>query len=163
MFIYARKKKRNYIEVLDRVVVIVPLAGAFVRIGNLMNSEIVGKVANVPWAFYFPRNDCPPPFDCDLSTIAPRHPSQLYEAIFYLALFGVMYFLYKKQFAKKAHGYLLGIFMILLFAFRFVVEYLKDVQVDFESTMALNMGQWLSIPFVLVGIFLLLRSLKVSK
>jgi hypothetical protein len=111
-------------------------------LANLMNSEIIGKVTDVSWAFVFERVD-----------MQPRHPAQLYEAIAYFILFLVMMFLYK-NYSKKLHrGFFFGLCLTAIFTFRFFVEFLKENQVDFENSMALNMGQWLSIPFVIIGIY----------
>ncbi|PLX09617.1 MAG: prolipoprotein diacylglyceryl transferase [Marinilabiliales bacterium] len=157
--IYAYKNKQSYLGLLDRIVVIIPLAGAFVRIGNLMNSEIVGKFTNVSWGFIFPRYDCPPPHDCDISNLTARHPTQLYEALFYFILFAVMIIMYKRSKGNIKEGFLLGVFITLLFSFRFIIEFFKDVQVNFEQDMVINMGQILSIPFVLAGIAIIIYSL----
>ncbi|MBU0764341.1 MAG: prolipoprotein diacylglyceryl transferase [Bacteroidetes bacterium] len=158
--LFAWRNKLSYLAMLDRVVVIVPLAGAFVRLGNLMNSEIVGKTTDVAWAFYFPRYDCAPPYDCDVGMITPRHPSQLYEAFFYILLFVFMFVLFTRMKTRLKEGTLLGIFLILLFGFRFLIEFVKDVQVDFEQEMTIKMGQILSIPFILAGIVIVLASMK---
>jgi len=158
--LFAWRNKLSYLAMLDRAVVIVPLAGAFVRLGNLMNSEIVGKTADVAWAFYFPRYDCAPPYDCDVGMITPRHPSQLYEAFFYILLFVFMFVLFSRMKSRLKEGTLLGIFLILLFGFRFLIEFIKDVQVNFEQGMAIKMGQILSIPFILAGIVIVLASMK---
>ena len=107
-----------------------------------MNSEIIGKPSDVPWAFVFERVD-----------MLPRHPGQLYEAIAYLILFFIMIYLYK-NYSKKLHrGFFFGLCLTEIFVFRFFIEFLKEDQVDFERTMALNMGQWLSIPFILIGVY----------
>lgn len=160
LFLFSRKAKKPYFWIVDRIVIVVALSGLLIRLGNFMNSEIVGKATNFALGFYFPRNDCPPPYDCDLSTIAPRHPTQLYEAISYLIIFIVLYFLYLKKGAGEKKGYLFSLFLIALFSVRFVIEFVKDVQVDFEQSMVLNLGQLLSIPFIILGVILLIFSLK---
>jgi phosphatidylglycerol---prolipoprotein diacylglyceryl transferase len=138
------KKKKNYpmLWTLDRVVIVVALAGTFIRLGNLFNSEIIGKPTDVPWAFIFTAVD-------DI----PRHPAQLYEAIAYFIIFLILFFIYYKGLEKNRNGLLFGIFLVLVFTFRFFVEFVKEDQSTFEAGMALNMGQLLSIPFVIAGLF----------
>lgn len=147
LWLYARSRKnQTFLWIVDRIVVVTALAGAFIRLGNLMNSEIIGAPTSVPWAFVFDRVDS-----------QPRHPSQLYEATFYLLSFLILLWLYRRMRAQTPQGLLLGLFLILVFGFRFFVEFLKEVQVQFEQGMALNMGQWLSVPCVLLGIWLVYR------
>jgi prolipoprotein diacylglyceryl transferase len=134
---------------LDRVVIVVALAGTFIRLGNLFNSEIIGKPTDVSWAFIFTAVD-------DL----PRHPAQLYESIAYFIVFIILLFLYYKGFEKNRSGFLFGLFLVLVFTFRFFVEFVKENQSGFEAGMALNMGQILSIPFVLAGLIFILKSFK---
>jgi prolipoprotein diacylglyceryl transferase len=122
------------------------LAGVFIRLGNLFNSEIIGTPTEVPWAFVFTRVD-----------LVPRHPSQLYEAVWYLVVFVVLFRMWNSTKVRTPHGRLLGVFLIMVFGGRFAVEMLKENQVGFEDSLALNMGQILSIPAVLGGLFLLLR------
>ncbi len=148
-YLYGKKyAQTGFFWVTDRLVMVVALAAALIRIGNLMNSEIVGAPADLPWAFVFER----------LGDGIPRHPSQLYEALFYLLSFGILYRAYWKQQAGKYAGRMFGMFLMLIFGFRFVIEFIKDVQVDFEKGMALNMGQWLSLPLILLGFWLWYRS-----
>jgi len=146
--------KRSILWILDRAVVPIALAGFFIRMGNLMNSEIIGSPTDMPWGFRF----------IQASGISdpqtPRHPSQLYEAICYLASFGALMFLYWKTNAKDKKGFLFGAFLVLIFTARFFIEFLKENQVPFENTMTLNMGQWLSIPFVLTGLLVIWLSRK---
>ncbi len=141
LLIFSRKYNLSLVWILDRIVIVVALAGAFIRTGNLMNSEIFGKPAELPWAFIFLRSD-----------EIPRHPTQIYEALSYLIIF---IFLYAVYYYKKGHpkpGLLFGMFMFLVFTARFLIEFLKEPQVSFEQSMALNMGQWLSIPFIIIGL-----------
>src|SRR5690606_7716660 len=145
-------KEVSFLWITDRLVIVVALGAALIRIGNLMNSEIVGAPTNVVWAFIFDR----------LGDNTPRHPTQLYEGIFYLISFGILYFLYAKKDAWQAAVKVVGYVLILIFCFRFFIEYIKDIQVEFEKTMALNMGQWLSIPLVILGIWLIYRSKKTT-
>ncbi|MCW9097135.1 MAG: prolipoprotein diacylglyceryl transferase, partial [Ignavibacteriaceae bacterium] len=133
-------------------VIVVALAGSFIRLGNLFNSEIIGKPANVAWAFIFTSVDN-----------VPRHPTQLYESIAYLVIFLILLFTYAKGFEKNKSGLLFGLFLVLVFTFRFFVEFLKEDQSAFEAGMALNMGQLLSIPFVIAGIVFIVRSFKLKK
>ncbi len=172
VWLYAKKIKMHYLSLLDRIVLIVPLAGGMVRLGNLMNSEIFGVQTTVPWAFKFMKNreDLMPAFNAsggkcnvaDINCLAdywiPRHPTQLYEAIFYLIMFVVFYFIFKKFIAKWKEGTFLGWFLIVLFAFRYIIEFTKVDQVEFEGwTDAIRMGQLLSIPFILLGLLFLAR------
>ncbi|MFD2248105.1 prolipoprotein diacylglyceryl transferase [Pontibacter ruber] len=149
LWIFSRRQKFDYMWVLDRIVIVVALGGALIRMGNLMNSEIFGHPTNVPWAFIFVRNT-------EFSQV-PRHPTQLYEALSVFLLFVGLYWLWNKYKSALPKGLLFGIFVTALFTFRFLVEFLKENQEDFENTMALNMGQILSIPLILVGIFILFR------
>jgi phosphatidylglycerol---prolipoprotein diacylglyceryl transferase len=148
--------KRSPIWILDRLVVPVALAAAFIRTGNLMNSEIIGIPTDVPWAFKFLRADVVHPE-------LPRHPSQLYEAICYLILFGILFYVYWKTNAKEKQGLLLGIFLTWVFLARFIIEFYKENQEAFEEGMTLNMGQLLSIPFIIAGIYLIVKQKKVVK
>jgi phosphatidylglycerol---prolipoprotein diacylglyceryl transferase len=139
---------------IDRVVIVVALAGFFIRMGNLMNSEIFGHITTLPWGFQFVRY-YDPALNAD-----PRHPTQIYEGLIYLFTFFLLYRLYMKGLAAKREGMLFGLFLIFVFGSRIFVEFLKEPQVDFEASMMLNMGQWLSIPFVIGGIYLLWKSLQ---
>jgi prolipoprotein diacylglyceryl transferase len=150
LYLYAKKKKDiTFLWILDRVVIVVALAGTFIRLGNLFNSEIIGKAAEVPWAFIFTAVDQ-----------IPRHPAQLYESIAYFLIFLILLFIYVKKKKDLNDGFLFGLFLVLVFTFRFFVEFLKENQSLFEAGMALNMGQLLSIPFVIAGFLFILRSLK---
>lgn len=153
IYLFSNKKK-NYsmIWVLDRVVIVVALAGTFIRLGNLFNSEIIGIPTDVAWAFIFYSVD-------DL----PRHPAQLYESIAYFIIFIVLWFVYYKGYEKNRSGLLFGLFLVLVFTFRFFVEFLKENQTGFEAGMALNMGQLLSIPFVTIGLIFINRAFKLKK
>ena len=147
LWLYCRKTKMHYMDVLDMIAVATPICACFIRLANLMNSEIIGKPADIPWAFVFEQVD-----------VLPRHPAQLYEAIAYFIFFLGMIYLYKKSdHGQKLHrGFFFGLCLTEIFVFRFFVEFLKENQVDFENTMTLNMGQWLSIPFVIIGIYFML-------
>ena len=151
VIIFSKKvTKRPVLWTLDRLLVPVALVGAMIRTGNLMNSEIYGVATNLPWGFIFDRNN---------ETIA-KHPTMIYEALCYLITFGVMmYFYYKKKDLKDRTGFLTGVFFIGVFFTRFLIEFVKENQETFENGMALNMGQILSIPFVIAGIYLIYHSL----
>jgi prolipoprotein diacylglyceryl transferase len=148
IYIFSRKyKELGFFWILDRLVIVVALSGFFIRMGNLMNSEIIGKGTSLPWAFIFERLNPPDQF--------PRHPSQLYEALSYFALFVYLLWYYYRNVGKFRDGWMFGLFMVLLFALRFFIEFLKEPQVNFEQNLTLNLGQLLSIPFILIGLLLL--------
>ena len=151
LWLFVRKARKPYLWVLDRIVIVTALAGAMIRLGNLMNSEIYGNETTLPWGFVFLRNN----------EMAPKHPTQIYEALAYLIIFVILYRIYwRKKPGEFIQGSVFGLFLIMVFTFRFFVEYIKEDQVAFESGMSLNMGQWLSIPFVLGGIALLVYSIR---
>lgn len=142
LILFSRKFKVKLWFLLDQVALVVPLAGTFIRLGNLMNSEIIGKPTEVSWAFVFLRNDH-----------IPRHPAQLYEAIAYLLIFGFVYLMMKKY--PRASGFYFGMVIFLIFCFRIAIEFIKEDQSAFEAGMLLNMGQLLSIPFILTGMVIM--------
>ena len=147
LWLFSRSQKRPFIWIIDRIVIVVALAGFFIRMGNLFNSEIYGTVTSLPWGFVFERAS-------DASEAAdPRHPTQIYEGLSYLLIFCYLIWFYYRKNGKPAAGYLFGMFLILVFGMRFLIEFLKVPQVGFEQSMTLNMGQLLSIPFVLAGLF----------
>jgi phosphatidylglycerol---prolipoprotein diacylglyceryl transferase len=151
MIIYSLNvSKRNILWVLDRVVVPSVFVGALIRFGNLMNSEIYGNPTTMPWGFIFERNH---------ETVA-KHPTQIYESLSYLLTFAVLYYMYWKTKAKDYQGLLTGVFFVMVFSARFLVEFIKEVQEPFEKGMSLNMGQWLSIPFILTGITLIILAVR---
>ncbi|CAM3502148.1 prolipoprotein diacylglyceryl transferase [Pontibacter korlensis] len=149
LWLFSRKYKFDYMWVLDRIVIVVALGGALIRLGNLMNSEIFGHPTNLPWGFIFVRQN-------EYSHV-PRHPTQLYESLSVFLLFVLLYWLWKKYKSALPRGLLFGIFVTALFTFRFLVEFLKENQVAKEATMALNIGQQLSIPLILIGLIILFR------
>lgn len=155
LLIFSKMQKMNFLWVSDRIVIVVALAGFFIRLGNLMNSEIVGKVTDVPWAFIFKRLT-----EYGIYSQLPRHPAQLYEALACLVLCFILYRIWNKYKTETPQGLLLGIFLIWVFGLRFVWEFYKEPQVAFENDLPLYMGQILSIPAVLLGIFFLVRSLQ---
>lgn len=152
MILYCRKEKESWLWLFDRLVIVVPLAGMFIRLGNLINSEIIGKVTDVPWAFIFVQEDN-----------QPRHPAQLYEAVYCLFLFIFMYWFWKNKRNDVGAGFMFGMFCVLLFIERFVDEFFKENQVAFEDGLALNMGQWLSIPFIIIGIVMMAKAKKLPE
>lgn len=149
LWLFSRKYKFDYVWVLDRIVIVVALGGALIRFGNLMNSEIFGRPTDLPWGFIFERSR-------EFSHV-PRHPTQLYESLSVFLLFVFLYWLWSKYKSALPRGLLFGIFVTTLFTFRFLVEFLKENQEAFEDQLALNMGQILSIPLILVGIAILVK------
>ena len=166
LWLYCRKTKMNLWHVLDDIAIATPITACCIRLGNLMNSEIIGKPTDVPWAFIFEQVDN-----------VPRHPGQLYEALAYFLFIFVMFGFYWKsrssgvqEFRSSDHsqkpstvnsqlsikkvgsGFYFGLVLTLIFTFRFFIEYTKADQVDFEAGMPFNMGQLLSVPFIVVGI-----------
>ncbi len=152
LWLYAKWSKLPILTIIDNICIATPVTACFIRLGNLMNSEIIGKVTDVPWAFIFERVD-----------MQPRHPGQLYEAIAYAIFFFIGWYLYKKKPQRVGTGFFFGLCLTLIFTFRFFIEYTKDIQEDFEAGMLLNMGQILSIPFIIFGIWLIVRSFKKMK
>ncbi|MGE8292528.1 MAG: prolipoprotein diacylglyceryl transferase [Sphingobacterium sp.] len=140
IFLFAKKQKLPFLWVADRIALVVPIAGACIRLGNLMNSEMIGTPTNLPWAFIFTSIDQ-----------IPRHPAQLYEALFCIILFLLLRYLWTKPILKNNIGNCFALLLVLLFSFRFLDEFLKLNQEDFESSLFINMGQLLSIPFILIG------------
>ncbi len=151
LYIFSRKiLKKPLLYILDRVVVVSSIGGAFVRLGNLMNSEIIGKPTHSNYGFIFRR----------LGEDFPRHPAQLYEAFSYVLIFAILWFVYWKTDKKEKYGYLFGLYFVLMWSARFVVEFFKEAQVDERAGWVLNTGQWLSIPLILVGFYLMFRKNK---
>lgn len=148
IYLFARKTNVNYLWALDRISIVASLTFCMIRIGNLMNSEMIGTPTNLPWAFIFTSKDH-----------IPRHPAQLYEAIHYFIWFIVLFVLWYKLNDRMRNGLLFGWSLIILFSFRFVDEFFKIDQVEFEEGMILNMGQLLSIPFILTGIVILISNI----
>lgn len=149
LYFFARKTKVKYLWIVDRLVIVSAITGCLIRLGNLMNSEMIGLPTTVPWAFVFTRIDN-----------VPRHPGQLYEAIYCLCLFLFLFWLYYKKGKTLNDGILTGLFLVILFTLRIVDEFFKINQEAFEDGLLLNMGQILSIPFVICGIVILIRSLR---
>lgn len=196
-WLFARNNKFDYLWVLDRIVIVVGIGGALIRTGNLMNSEIVGKPTDAPWAFVFPRDvehlvpltapmpdgavavqrttqpDGTAPWRAvpagalaapDAKMAVPRHPTQLYEALFCVVLIAVLYSLWNRTKDKTPRGRIFGLFVVLLFTQRFLGEFLKENQGDWDQHMiqltGMNLGQLLSLPLILVGLWVLWRAGK---
>ena len=141
------------LPVMDCMAIATALAGAFIRLGNLMNSEIVGASTDVAWAFVFPAID-----------ELPRHPAQLYESLFFFALFGAGVWMFKRfNYKRVKAGFYLSLQLMVIAGFRFCVEFVKEVQVGFEREMVLNMGQWLSVPLFVLGVVLMIWTQKSGK
>jgi len=153
LWLFVRKEKKDYTWIIDRIAIVVALSGFFIRMGNLMNSEIYGVETTLPWGFVFLRN----------GETAPKHPTQIYEALAYLSIFILLYRIYWRKKGEHIQGLLISLLMILVFTARFFIEFLKEPQVEFETTMKLDMGQWLSIPFVIAGFVWLYFSLRAKK
>jgi len=199
LFIFSLRNKFDYLWVLDRIVIVVAIGGACIRLGNLMNSEIVGKPTDAPWAFVFPRDiehlkpaaqgetlpegarlvqvSREPGHEIETTLLpagtpptagtyvaVPRHPTQIYESLFCVFLVALLYGIWNKYKDHTPRGLIFGLFVVLLFGFRVLVEYLKENQVDAENGIIaqyhLNIGQLLSIPFILIGLWVLLRAGK---
>jgi prolipoprotein diacylglyceryl transferase len=153
VYFYSRKTKHSLIDTLDLVAVVGALAGGFIRLGNFMNSEIIGIPTTKPWGVIFERVDN-----------VPRHPTQLYEAISYFIIFTIMMILYKKMRDRLKNGFFFGLVVVLCFTARFIIEFVKENQVGFEDGMTFNMGQLLSIPYIVVGIgFIIYGLMKTRK
>ena len=155
LWLYVKKSKLSIWRVLDNIAIATGITACFIRLGNLMNSEIIGKVADVPWAFIFERVDT-----------MPRHPGQLYEAIAYAILFGIMWAIYRSSQKPIANskwpvvgsGWYFGFCLTYIFTFRFFIEYTKEIQEAFEASLPIDMGQILSIPFIIIGVVCMIRS-----
>ena len=149
LWMYVRKTKLGIWTVLDNIAIATGTTACFIRLGNLMNSEIIGKITDVPWAFIFERVDA-----------VPRHPGQLYEAIAYAILFVIMWYLHKKMPEKIGTGWYFGFCLTYIFTFRFFIEYTKEVQEAFEASLPIDMGQILSIPFIILGAYCMIKAKK---
>ena len=147
---YGKKYNFDFLWIMDHLCITVAFAGCFIRLGNLMNSEIYGNVTSLPWGFIFERN----------GEVAPKHPTQLYEALSYLILGLYLVARYRNKLDRTFRGFFFGAFLVGCFGMRFIIEFIKEPQVEFETSMTLDMGQWLSIPFVLAGIAILIYSYR---
>lgn len=152
LILYSRKTKHNILDAIDLIAIVTGIGAGFIRLANFMNSEIIGMPTDKPWGVIFLREDR-----------LPRHPAQLYEAICYFLIFGIMFYLYNKKREQLKNGFFFGLVLALIFTARFFIEFIKENQVAFEDGMSLNMGQLLSIPYVIVGIGFMIYGLKKSK
>ena len=150
LFVFTRRYDRtSYLWLLDRIILPVALAGFFIRLGNFFNSEIVGIPSTRSWAVVFESVDA-----------IPRHAVQLYEALAYGIIFVLLILVYRRRGNGSRQGVLLGMFLVSVFSARFLLEFLKTRQAAYEASLTLSVGQWLSLPFVVLGLILLARSLK---
>ncbi|MBQ9236334.1 MAG: prolipoprotein diacylglyceryl transferase [Prevotella sp.] len=149
LLLYSKNLKVKLWTVFDTISISVPITACFIRLGNLMNSEIIGKPTDLPWAFIFERVD-----------MLPRHPGQLYEAIAYFCFFFVLWHFWLKRPKLVGTGFFFGLDILLIFTFRFFIEYTKEVQEAFEQDMLFDMGQLLSIPFIIIGAYFTIRGWK---
>lgn len=148
LFLYSKKYEIKFLKILDLIAIVAPLGATFIRLANLTNSEMIGNPTTLPWAFVFKKIDN-----------IPRHPAQLYEAISYFIIFIVMITIYKTKNIKLGNGFMFGLVLTLIFTMRILIEFVKINQVEFEDGMKLNMGQILSIPFILLGIYFMAKNL----
>ena len=152
LFMYSKRRKGiTYLWTLDRVAIAVPISAALVRIGNFINSEIIGRPSDIAWSVVFTNVD-----------FIPRHPSQIYEALAYTTIFVVLIVMYKKYKSNTPKGLLSGLLLTMLFTARFFIEFFKETQSDFENTLPIDMGQILSIPMVIAGILLMIYGKKIK-
>lgn len=151
--------KKSPLWTFDRLVIPIALVGGLIRIGNLMNHEIYGHPTDLPWAFRFVTNMHAWQNGADPVFSEPSHPTQIYEALCYFALFGLLMWMYWKKNAECRPGLIFGVFFTGIFLPRFLIEFVKNNQVAWEDGMVLNMGQLLSIPFILVGLFFIVYAL----
>ena len=147
LWLYVRKTRLKIFTVLDNVAIATPFTACMIRLGNLMNSEIIGRPTDVPWAFVFARIDA-----------LPRHPGQLYEALAYALLFVIGLLLYRRWPQRVGTGYYFGLCLTGIFTARFFIEYTKEVQEAFEASLPLDMGQLLSLPFIAIGAWCMMRA-----
>jgi phosphatidylglycerol---prolipoprotein diacylglyceryl transferase len=158
LYLFVRKNKLEYLWLLDRIGIVVALSGVFIRLGNLMNSEIYGVKTTLPWGFIFNNSS---DVLSGKENAVPCHPTQIYEAFSYFIIFIFLYRCYNKDIYIKNKGKLFGIFLILLFGARFLIEFIKNPQEIFEKNLPIDMGQILSLPFILAGIIFIIYSTKI--
>jgi phosphatidylglycerol:prolipoprotein diacylglycerol transferase len=152
LYFYSRKTKHSMIDTIDLIAVVAALACGFIRLGNFMNSEIIGIPTTKPWGVIFERVDN-----------VPRHPAQLYETIYYFINLTIMKILYKKMRDRLKSGFFFGLVLVLCFTARFIIEFVKENQVGFEDGMTFNLGQLLSLPYIVVGIGFIIYGLRRTK
>ena len=156
LWLYIRKYKLSFLWLIDRIVIVAALAGAFIRMGNFFNSEIYGLPTQLPWGVEFVRDKLYDSVTGELLPTVARHPTQLYEALSYLLIFAGLFIFYRREHMKVRDGFIFGVFLIALYIARFFIEFVKNDQVAFEAGMKFNMGQLLSIPLILLGIGILI-------
>jgi len=149
LYLYSKKYKIKYSQILDLIAIVAPLGATFIRLANLANSEMIGNPTNLPWAFVFKQVDN-----------IPRHPAQLYEAISYFIIFLIVFVTYKTKNIQLGRGFYFGLTITLIFIMRILIEFVKINQVEFENGMLLNMGQILSIPFIIIGMYFIVKNLN---
>jgi phosphatidylglycerol:prolipoprotein diacylglycerol transferase len=159
-FLFVRRNDLTFYQVTDLLVIPASLGTLFIRLGNFLNSEIVGRVTDVPWAVVFKRYYNT--FQTPAEQMLPRHPTQLYEMVNGLIVFGILFFLFKKKGDELPDGVLFYTFFVAYFSLRFIVEFFKEYQTLSQSQSFLTMGQYLSIPFILIGVFMLIRRSRTS-
>lgn len=160
LYLFSKKvSKRPMLWILDRIAAPIAIAACFIRLGNLVNHEIIGVPTDLPWGFIFHHASGDTLINGDQ---VPRHPAQLYEAIYYLFTFGLLMYLYWKTRAKYRMGIIFGVFMIVLWSGRLLIEFVKEGQSNFDGQFVLNTGQLLSIPLIIAGIIILVKGLKSS-
>lgn len=147
---YGKDYGISYFWLVDRLVIATCFAAACIRLGNLFNSEIYGNVTDLPWGFIFERR----------GETLPKHPTQLYEALSYIVLGFVLLWMYEKKIERLHSGTIFGLFFVVLFGMRFLIEFIKEPQEAFEEGMLLNMGQILSVPFIIAGVIILVWSIR---
>ncbi|MDD2943772.1 MAG: prolipoprotein diacylglyceryl transferase [bacterium] len=149
LYLYSRKHiNQPFLWLVDRMSIVVALGGSFIRLGNLFNSEIIGRPTDVPWAMVLERIDS-----------LPRHPTQIYESLAYLLTFGLLLMVYRRRKGETPGGLLFSLFLVCVFSFRFIVEFFKERNEAFDMGLGVNMGQLLSLPLILLGFWLLHRAL----
>ncbi|MDR0713706.1 MAG: prolipoprotein diacylglyceryl transferase [Bacteroidales bacterium] len=158
LYLFSRKIQKPYIWVLDRVVIVIGVAGFFIRMGNLMNHEIYGHATTLPWGFCFIENISQWLRGAQPIHSAPSHPTQIYEALYYAFTWLVLRGVYRLCGNRPKPFFMFGLFLIMVFVFRFCIEFIKNPQEAFEENMMFDMGQWLSVPFILAGIVSLIIS-----
>ena len=153
LWLFSRRNKLPYLWSLDRIMIAVAIGGAFVRLGNLFNSEIIGAPTDMPWGFVFARLY---PVGTPVAEMIARHPAQIYEALCYVITFLILIYLYyKRDMARRRPGLMFGVGLIGIFLTRLLIEFVKENQEAFEQSMTLNMGQWLSVPFIIAAFVLI--------
>ena len=155
LVIYLKRYRMDVWWLFDRVAMAIPVTAAFVRLGNLMNSEIWGYPTQMPWGFVFAADES--------AGNAARHPTQLYEALAYLAVSAILLYVYARKKGRIGRGFFVSFFLIGLFTARFVIEFFKEVQVEFEKNLFMDMGQWLSIPFIMLGLAFLWNAYRMKR